>query len=180
MKITKIFSFDAETNGLWGQPFSVAALIFDEDGQEIARFIGRCPIEGAVDSFVSEKVLPQMVGIEETHQGYKALLKSFSEFYLENKKGCDVIAHMAFPVEAGLLRDMHSNGLIGNWDGPFPLIDIAGNLKQVGKDPTSVDGYAKEYGIAVDPGDYAGGTHNPIFDSAQAAVVYRHLMGWVK
>jgi len=38
----KIFSFDAETNGLWGKAFSVAAIVYDESGKEIARFIVIC------------------------------------------------------------------------------------------------------------------------------------------
>jgi len=172
----KIFSFDAETNGLWGQPFSIAALVYDESGVETERFVGRCPIEGEVDEFVAEKILPQMEGIEETHDSYDALLSDFSKFYLREKQDATIIAHMAVPVEAGLLRDMHTRGLIGDWDGPFPLVDISGCLDQVGEDPTSCDGYAERHGVAVDPEDFAGGTHNPLFDSAQAAAVYRHLL----
>ena len=30
----KIFSFDAETNGLWGQAFSIGAVVY-EDGREL-------------------------------------------------------------------------------------------------------------------------------------------------
>lgn len=173
----KIFSFDAETNGLWGQPFSIAVLVYDENGKETARFVGRCPIEGEVDGFVAEKVLPQMEGIKESHDSYGSLLSDFAEFYLREKKDATVIAHMAIPVESGLLRDMHSREVIGDWDGPFPLIDISGCLDQAGEDPTSCDGYANKHGVAVDPAEFAGGTHNPLFDSAQAAAVYRHLLG---
>ena len=173
----KIFSFDAETNGLWGQPFSIAALVYDENGKETARFVGRCPIGGEVNSFVAENVLPQMQGIEESHDSYDALIAAFAEFYLREKKDAAVIAHMATPVESGLLRDMHSRGKIGDWDGPYPLMDIAGCLAQAGEDPTSCDGYATKYGVAVDAAEFAGGTHNPLYDSAQAAAVYRHLVG---
>lgn len=172
----KIFSFDGETNGLWGQPFSIAAIVYDEDGNETARFVGRCPIEGEVDDFIAEKVLPQMKGIEESHDSYDGLLTAFAEFYLREKQDATVIAHMAVPVESGLLRDMHSRGKIGDWDGPYPLIDISGCLDQAGEDPTSCDGYAEKYGVAVDPAEFAGGTHNPLYDSAQAAAVYRHLV----
>ena len=28
----KILSFDAETDGLWGQPFAIGALVYDESG----------------------------------------------------------------------------------------------------------------------------------------------------
>lgn len=173
----RIFSFDAETNGLWGQPFAVAALVYDENGNETARFVGRCPIEGKVDDFVAESVLTQMEKIEESHDSYDALLAEFAEFYLREKTDAAVIAHMATPVESGLLWDMHSRGKIGDWDGPYPLIDIAGGLAQASEDPTSCDGYAEKYGVTVDPAEFAGGTHNPLYDSAQAAAVYRHLVG---
>lgn len=170
----KTFSFDAETNGLWGQPFAIAAIVY-EDGKETARFIGRCPIDGEVDSWVKDNVLNQMEGIVESHGSYDKLLAAFAEFYKANKGDAEIIAHMAVPVEAGLLWDMHSCGVIGNWDGPYPLIDIAGCLKQAGEDPTSVDKYAEKYGVKVNPAEYEGGTHNPLFDSAQAAAVYHHL-----
>lgn len=170
----KTFSFDAETNGLWGQPFCIAAIVY-EDGKETARFIGRCPIEDEIDDWVNNNVLTQMKGIEESHDSYDALLAAFAEFYKTNKHDADIIGHMAVPVESGLLRDMHSRNAIGDWDGPYPLIDIAGCLKQAGEDPTSVDKYAEKYGVNVDPTEYEGGTHNPLYDSAQAAVVYHHL-----
>lgn len=173
----RVFSLDAETNGLWGQPFSVAALVYDESNSELARFVGRCPIEGEVNEWVRNNVLPQMEGIDESHNSYEALLADFTEFYLREKANSTVIVHMATPVEAGLLRDMHVRGLIGDFDGPYPLIDLAGCLVQVGEDPTSCDGYAEKYGIAVDAATFKGGTHNPLYDSAQAAAVYWHLVG---
>ena len=172
----KVFSFDAETNGLWGKPFSIAAIVY-ENGEETTRFVGRCPIKGKTDSWVAENVLPQMEGIEETHKSYDELLADFAKFYLDNKSDADVIIHMGVPVESKVIIDMHSRGFIGDRDGPYPLIDIAGNLQQAGENPTSVDEYAKKYGVAVDPAKFVGGTHNPLFDSAQAAAVYHHLIG---
>ncbi len=171
----KIFSFDAETNGLWGQAFSIAVLVF-EDGVETSRFIGRCPIEGDMNPWVAENVLPTMQDIPVTHEGYDALLADFAKFYLANKADAAVIAHMGFIVEVKLLRDMHERGFIGDWDGPYPLIDIAGNLQQAGEDPTSVDKYIEKFGLQVR--DF-GTTHNPLYDSEVAAVVYRHLLGRV-
>jgi len=176
--MTKIFSFDAETNGLWGHAFAVAALVY-EGGLETARFIGRCPIEGDVNAWVQDNVLPQMQGIEEAYTSYDDLLAAFAAFYLAHKGEADIVAHMATPVEVGLLRDMHTRGKIGDWDGPYPLLDIAGCLKQAGEDPTSCDGYAAKYGVSVDPVEFPGGTHNPLYDSAQAAAVYHHLQSRV-
>jgi hypothetical protein len=171
-----IFSFDAETNGLWGQAFSIAALVYDESGAEIARFAGRCPIQGEINPWVLENVLPQMTGLDETHSSYEELLRDFAVFYLLYKQKNAVIAHVAVPVESQVLRDMHSQGFIGDWDGPFPLIDIVGMLTMANEDPTSVDSYCQKYGIHVSAEEFDGGTHNPLYDSAVAAQVYMHLL----
>jgi hypothetical protein len=167
----KIFSFDAETNGLWGQAFSIGAIVYD-NGVEIARFVGRCPVEGTIDKWVEENVFPQMTAIAVSHSSYNELLAEFAKFYLANKVKSAVIVHMGVPVESTVLKDMHSRGFIGDWDGPFPLIDIAGNLQQVDEDPTSVDKYVAKYGIEVR--DF-GSSHNPLYDSEVAARVYMYL-----
>lgn len=170
----RVFSFDAETNGLWGEAFAIGALVYDEDGAEIARFAGRLPDTEVTDTWVRENVLPKIVGIPVTHNTYEALLVSFAEFYKANKTGADVLVHMGFIVEVKILRDLHVAGLIGDWDAPYPLLDVSGNLQQAGEDPTSVDSYVKKHELSV--GEFEGGTHNPLYDSAAAAVVYRHLL----
>ena len=170
----KIFSFDAETNGLWGQAFAIGALVYDEQGAEIARFVGRLPDTEVTDSWVRENVLPKIQDIPVTHADYDSLLASFAEFYKANKDGADIVVHMGYIVEARILRDLHDKGLIGDWDGPYPLYDVSGNLQAAGADPTSVDKFAQECGLSV--GEFAGGTHNPLYDSAIAAAVYRHLV----
>lgn len=170
----KVFSFDAETNGLWGQAFAIGALVYDEQGIEIARFVGRLPDTEVSDAWVKENVLPKIGDIPVTHENYDALLASFAEFYKANKTDADVVVHMGYIVETKVLRDMHDKGLIGDWDGPYPLFDVSGNLQAVGADPTSVDKFVTEHNLSV--GEFAGGTHNPLYDSAVAAVVYRHLI----
>lgn len=169
----KVFSFDAETNGLWGQAFALGALVYNENGAEIARFVGRLPDTEVTDAWVKENVLPKIGDIPVTHDTYDALLADFAKFYLANKDGADVVVHMGYIVETKILRDMHDAGLIGDWDGPYPLYDVSGNLQAVGADPTSVDKFAAEHGLAV--GEFTGGTHNPLYDSAIAAAVYRYL-----
>ena len=170
----KVFSFDAETNGLWGQAFAIGALVYDEQGTEIARFVGRCPIEGETDKWVAENVLPKMADIPETQSTYVGLLANFAEFYKANKQDADIVVHMGVPVESKVLIDMHTKGFIGDWDGPSPLHDVSGNLQAAGADPTSVDKFASEHNLSVS--EFTGGTHNPLYDSAVAAVVYRHLL----
>ena len=161
----KIFSLDAETNGLWGQAFSIAAIVI-ENGDETARFIARCPIEEPVNSWVAENVLPQMETIPETHDNYISMLSAFMQFYIEHKTDADVIVHMGLPVEARLFLDAHAAKIIGDWDAPYPLIDISA-YPEVGD---SVDGYNASHGIVVP--EFDGGTHNPLYDSFAAALCY--------
>jgi hypothetical protein len=172
----KVFSFDAETDGLWGQGFAIGALVYDENGDEIARFIGRLPDSVVTEQWVKDNVLPALANVPVTHETYEELLVSFAEFYKANKEGADILVHMGVPVESKLLIDMHSLGLIGDWDAPYPMLDVSGNLQQSGEDPTSVDSYVEKHELSI--GEFEGGKHNPLYDSAVAAVVYRHLRGW--
>lgn len=173
-KTMKVFSFDAETDGLWGCAFAIGALVYDENGTEIARFVGRLPNTAVTNEWVKNNVIPQLSSVPVTHESYEELLADFASFYLAHKDGADCIAHMGYIVEAKVLRDMRDRGLIGDWDAPYPLLDVSGNLQQAGEDPTSVDSYVKKHELSV--GEFEGGTHNPLYDSAVAAVVYRHLL----
>ena len=169
----KIFSFDAETDGLWGQPFAVAAIVY-ESGQETARFIARLPDGLVSNQWVKDNVLPTLADVAPTHNTYEDMLRDFAAFYLAHKQDADCICHMGYIVEAHLFREMHRIGFIGDWDAPYPLYDVSGNLQAAGEDATSVDAYAKKHGLAVS--DY-GTTHNPLYDCEVAARVYMHLNG---
>ncbi|MDD2388096.1 MAG: hypothetical protein PHP52_15080, partial [Bacteroidales bacterium] len=74
----KIFTFDAETNGLWGKAFAIGALVYDEQGTEIARFVGRLPDTEVTDQWVKDNVLPQITDIPVTYQNYEQLLADFA------------------------------------------------------------------------------------------------------
>lgn len=169
-KMRKVFSFDAETNGLWGEAFSIGAVLLDETGNEISRFVGRCPISEKINDFVAANVLPEMESIPENYADYSSMLSAFMDYYRSNKSGADVIVHMGLPVEARLFLDAHNMGIIGDWDAPYPLIDISA-YPQVGD---SVDNYNVEHGITVPSFD--GGTHNPLYDSMAAALCYRNII----
>ena len=160
--------FYAETNGLWGQAFSIAAVVLEKGS--VKKWIGRCPIEGEVDPFVADNVLPEMEGIEVNYDSYDDLLKAFMDFYMKNKENSDIIVHMGVPVEAKLFIDAHEKGFIGDWDGPYPLIDISA-LPEIG---TSVDSFNEKNGIVVP--DLTGKTHNPLYDSYAALFAYEKVM----
>lgn len=171
--MNKIFSWDCETNGLWGQCFAIGAVIY-ENGIETKTFYARCPITDAVNPWVSENVLPEMKMLQITHSSYEEMLKAFATFFIENKENADVIFHMGCPVEARMILDMHDHGYIGDWDGAYPWLDVCGCLKQAGFDPTSVDAYNEKNNIKVP--QTTGGTHNPLYDCRATALCYMSLM----
>ena len=168
---TVILSFDAETNGLWGQAFAIGAVLY-EDGIETARFIGRCPIEETVDPWVAENVLPQLEGVPVEYSSYESLLRAFMAWRAAHRDGATELVHMGVPVEARLFLDAHRMGIIGDWDGPYPLGD-ASALPEIGD---YGDGYNAAHGISPDSAEFDGGTHNPLYDAAAAAVAYRHWL----
>jgi len=172
----KVFSFDAETNGLWGESFAISAAVY-EDGKLAADFTAYLGADGVTDDWVRENVLPKLGDLKVTHTSYDAILEAFAAFYMANKENADIIAHMGVPVEAKLLLDMHSKGYIGDWDGPFPFLDVASVLKARGYDPTSVDSYNNEFNLMFGRSEAEGlESHHPLYDSATAAVAYMHLM----
>lgn len=190
----RVFSFDAETDGLWGNPFAVAATVTDSEGVEVAAFSRRLPNEAVTNDWVKQNVLPHiqdlpMIGtgfsdlpISEDQyrtdlaQWYEQMLREFAKFYMANKSDAVIIAHCPNPVEAHLLREMHRLGLIGDWDGPFPLIGIEGLLDHVGENPTEATGYAEKHVLTLPEGS----AHNPLFDCRLATTMYRHLKGWAQ
>ena len=162
----KIFSFDAETNGLWGQAFSIAAVV-TEDNKVVKEFTARCPLNNP-DPWVAENVLPEMEGIPVTHESYNAMLEAFIRFYMENKEDVIVLVHMGLPVESKIFLDAHAFGILGDWDAPYPLVDISA-IPEIG---VSVDTYNKNNRIILP--EMEGGTHNPMYDSLAAAYAYDH------
>lgn len=169
----KILSLDAETNGLYGDAFSIGAILMDkETGKEEKRFLARCPIFEEIDPFVRDNVLPQMESIITTNPTDTSMLADFIDFFQENKENADVIVHMGCPVEAKLFIDAVDMGFMGPFDGPYPLVDIATYQEIWDK----VDSYNKKHGIVVP--DCQGGTHNPLYDCYAAALAYRHVLGY--
>ena len=155
----KIFSFDTETNGLYGQAFAIGAIV-TENGKEVARYTGRCPIEEKIVPWVKQNVLPKIRGIKENLASYKDLLNDFYRFYVNNKEAADIITHISYPVETKVMRDMIELNLKERaQNSPFPLIDVAGVLIAKGEDPKSAEDYIEKNGLYV-PSEGLS-THNP-------------------
>lgn len=182
----KTFSFDAETDGLWGNPFAIAAIVYElldvpaqdnrpaySEWRMSAKFEARLPESVVSNDWVRENVLPAIADMPVTHKSYEEMLRDFAAFYMMHKEGADCVCHMGYIVEAHLLREMRRLGFIGDWDAPFPLYDVSGNLQAAGEDATSVDEYVKKKCIPV---TQYGSTHHPLYDCEAAAKAYIALM----
>ena len=163
-----IISFDAETNGLWGTAFSIAGAVFNSNGEMIDSITLRCPIEDDIDPFVEENVLPQMEDIEINCSNYQQMLEQYFKWRDKWRATSAELVHMGVPVESRLFIDAHNIGIIGDWDGPYPLIDIAA-IPEIWD---SCDTYNASNGIDVG----IKNTHNPLYDSIAAAKAYLHWL----
>lgn len=174
LKKRKFLSFDVESNGLYGQAFCIAAIVFDPKGEEMMRFVGRCPIEGQVDPWVKDDVLPALEGVRQTHECYIDLLQDYMSWRKTCKEQLDVVelVHMGVPVEARLFTDAQKAGIIGTFGGPCPLVDCSA-IPEIWDSP---EGYLRERNMDVDASQYDGGTHNPLYDSAVAFKAYHHWL----
>lgn len=170
----KIFSLDAEVNGLYGDAFAIAVTV-REDGTEVAKFEGRIPDSAVTDGWVRENVLPALAGMTVTHPSSEELEEAFWAFWEAEKEGCAVIAHCGSPVESGLYRRCAERDLGSRaFSGPYPAIhDVATLLLALSEQPDSVDKYIERYGLTV---PFKGVTHHPMFDAAAAAIVWEHAM----
>lgn len=163
----KIISLDAETNGLWGQPFSIGAVLY-QDGQEMESFFARIPNEFVDVQWCIDNVLPVLEPV--THQTRNEMYQAFADWYNLHRKDATVLWHMGHVVEAFMFRELVGGGFIGEWDAPYTPIEVSEVLRMKGFDPSSVDTYAAQAGLKI-----PGKTHDPVFDSRVAAEVYFHL-----
>lgn len=185
-----IMSIDAETNGLWGNPFAVAGIVYDaETGKEVDKICLRMSDSVVTDLWVKENVLPTL-NFQVTHDGnalfdgqigkekrlqkaYKEMLSDFANWYKKYKDESDVLWHMGHVVESHLFREMHRLGFIGDWDAPYCPIEVSAYLEQLGESADSVDSYSRKYDLDIT--DY-GCTHNPLYDCEVAFKVWYNII----
>ncbi len=168
----KIFSLDAETNGLYGSVFAIAAIV-REDGREISRFLGRCHDSLVTNQWVKDNVLPQLQDIAVTHQSSEELEEAFWDFWMSHRDGAIAIAHCGYPVETGLFRRCVKRDESREFMGPFPLHDVGTILLSLNEEPRSVDGYNEKHGVVI---PFQGSPHNPVYDAMSACVCFEHAI----
>jgi len=130
------FVLDVESNGLYGQPFCVGAVLMDPGGRVLNEFISRCPLDQVPDDYVEENVLPALdeAGIKEDAGSLRDMQEKFVEWRGGFREELHLYVDAGFPVDTGFLRGLE--GLEG-WKSPYPLLDVASQLAAMGTDPDS-------------------------------------------
>jgi hypothetical protein len=168
----KIISIDVETLSLRGEAFAVSFIIEEDDKIMKADTFRRTVKDDEPCEFVKNNVIPNM-SCAITHEDRNLFLFDIAQFWLENKENAVVIAHCAAPVEAELFQLLHRENLIGEFDGPFPLHEVASMLLLKNENPLSVDEYVEKHNIRI---DHIGTTHDPEYDAVVALEVFKHLI----
>ena len=181
----KVLSIDCETNGLYGQIFAIGAIYKDLKTKEEIIYQARVSIEDEVNSWVQENVIQNIKDIELLDKTVdddaigmeKLLLKDFKKFYDRIKAITEneliVIGHMICPVEANLFIKMRKYGLMEDFEGPYPFIDVASMLFMIeDEDQTSVDKYIEKWSLKT---PLSLNPHNPLYDAKAALTVFRDL-----
>lgn len=171
--------FDVESNGLHGQAFAVGAVLYDiATGRQYGSTHFRCPIEGDVDPWVGENVLPNLWQPENFANGVE-MRTAFWNFLQQVKSNCQdtygveliVMADVAYPVETRFLAACQDDDPDRAWNGPYPLHDLATWLLAAGYD-TDVDRFEMASMKDFDK-------HDPMADALASAkcatILYREL-----
>lgn len=178
-----IMVIDAETDGLWGKPFCIAAIIYEyaESEQEWIKTrttVLRCNLI-VKNPWVIENVLPAIRHIPFTHDArerqvnYNEMLSDFGMWYMQFKNDCEIVWHMGGVVETFLFREMVRIGAIGEWDAPYTPIEVSTLLMAAGEAPDSVEKYVEKYLPAC---ALIGQPHDPVHDCEVTAQAFFHLV----
>lgn len=163
----RYFSFDAETDGLFGPVFAIGAVVMNQNQEILDQFTGVFSGEPIVDPWVRANCLP----VPEDFQAYssrEALLNAFWNFYARHREDCTILADTPFPVEAGLLRaciDLDPQNRMQL--SPYPVIDAASVFFAKGLDSDT---------DRMEFSGYIGRKHDPLADAIASAICVIRLL----
>ena len=170
MKPTDLFLvFDVESVGLHGEGFAVGYVVKRGDGEHMADGLFACHIGMAKgtreDREWVEQNVPPLAWNCDTPQEVRA--KFWSVWIEWRAKGALLVADCAWPVEARFLATcVDDHAPFRNWEGPYPLHDLASVLLAHGKDPLENRERLPDELPA----------HDPVNDAAQSARILLEVL----
>jgi len=156
---------DVESNGLYGQPFCVGAVVMNWGGRVLARQCWRCEIDEVEDEWVLEHVIPQLQHIDITVDNLDELCLRFIEWHglLTEGMHLPIYADIGFPVDHAFLYYLgqcaERRGV--PWKSPYPVYDIGSILSARG---INTDISREEYAGSM-VGIASGRPHDPCWDA---------------
>lgn len=161
--------FDVESIGLHGEGFAVGFTVVTRLGDQVQWGLIACPPEAAIGSannleWVKKNVPPLM----KTHDFPVDVREQFWQQWLcWKERGALLVADCAWPVEARFLRDCVTDDLAAReWQGPYPLHDLASVILANGGDPLE-----KFERLSIELPE-----HNPLNDARQSARILTRFL----
>jgi hypothetical protein len=167
MSLPELFLvFDCESVGLHGETFAVGWVVVDRSGRELAHGRAAChpdDAEGSEDGrqWVRDNV-PASIWPEAGECGPIWVREQFWLAWREwnAHQRAVLVADCAWPVEARFLaRCVDDSPRVREWQGPYPLIDVASVRLAAGLDPLAT--------VERLPGELP--VHDPLADARQSA-----------
>lgn len=170
--MNKYIFIDAETDGLYGPFISVAMIVLDRNGNEESSFYGGIanPINFVNNQWVKENVLPIM-GEYEHFSDENSLLCAVWNFWKRYTNNAYMIGDVIHPVESRLMTKCLQLFGENEFEGPFPMLDLASILYAKGIDPL-ID---RKQLLNTDKIDLK--QHNPLDDVRITMKIWKNLIG---
>jgi len=165
-----IFSFDCETNGLYGKCFAVGAIILSQKGLILDKFSGISQVEEVTNDWVKENVISNLTCLQQ-FSSRKQMRNAFWDFWMKHKDSCICISDFGVPVESGFFKQCVMDDLNNRqWNAPYPLHEVETLLIAKGVEPdTNRIKYSE-----IDPN--AVKQHNPVDDALVSGLCWIKAM----
>lgn len=134
----KFMVFDVESIGLHGEGFAVAWVVVDSTGEKLDEGCLACNPDLCAGTdearqWVAENV-PVLAGVLSTKQHLRNAFWHTWRHWAD--QGAVLVADCPWPVEANFLSAcVNLNHREREWQGPYPLLDLASMLLALGADP---------------------------------------------
>lgn len=154
--------FDIESVGLHGEGFAVGWVVIDNYAVLHEASYFACLPEHAYGTDTNRKWVKENIPyLEPTHSTPMEVRDAFWAVWLKRKAlGAVLVTDCGWPVESRFLADCVDSDRTGReWEGPYPLYDLASILLARGKDPLAITARLED----------ELPQHNPLADARQSA-----------
>ena len=160
-EVKKFMVFDVESIGLHGEGFAVGWVVVDDTGDEVEVCRIACDPSQASGNAAGRQWVKENARFIINAKSPRDVREGFWARWLWLKsQGVLLAADVAWPVEATFLTAcIREDHVSREWEGPYPLIDIASVRFAAGLDPLGKE--ERQHGERPE--------HDPVADARQSA-----------